>query len=110
MKEQMGRDQKEKRERSQIEPSSEGEVRVLPFPEGALSQKGKKKPLPHSKEREALPTQEKIDNDLDNPIKEKEKTNLSFKKGAQAALEELEEKEKRLKYHIRELESFFGLS
>ena len=89
MKKQMGRNQKEKRESSQIESSSEGEIRVLPFPEGALSQKGKKKPLPHSKEKEALPAQEIIEDDLDNPIKEKERTNLSFKKGAQAALDEL---------------------
>ena len=106
MKRSIGKERKQNKVNKSVKTSSLNEVKVLLFPDSTCS--------PAKKEL-TTPLQAKSDTKLassdsnnDGGLEEKSESNQDLEVGS--SLNRLEETEKKLKYHIRELESFLGLS
>ena len=106
MNRKMGKNKNENRDNNQIKNVSRNGVRVLDFPENSFV--SKKNEVTHSTLLKSKLRPSQINFAHDEQFKKEE--GLVDREGELSTLEELEEKEKRLKYHIRELESFFGLT
>ena len=102
----MAKNQISNKATNEYEAESPDKLNILQFPEGGPSSEKKRMNIDTS-------NMSKGGLRLSEPSREEDagKKEAPSQKGDHGpSLEELEEKEKKLRYHIRELESFFGLS
>ena len=106
MKRLKGQGKKQKISNESVATTSSNEVKVLRFPENSCSSEKKKRNIHFQTKNERIFASSKSANDEKAEKKDKRNDDLEI----DSSLKRLEETEKKLKYHIRELESYLGLS
>ena len=89
-----------------VATTSSNEAKVLRFPENSCSSEKKKRNIHFQTKNNRIFASSKSANDEKVEKKDKRNDDLEI----DSSLKRLEETEKKLKYHIRELESYLGLS
>ena len=102
----MAKNQTPNKATNEYEAESPDKLNILQFPEGSSSSEKKRMNIHTSNMSKGGLRLSEPGHEEDSGKKEAP----SQKGGLDPSLEGLEEKEKKLRYHIRELESFFGLS
>ena len=106
MKRSIGKERKQNKVNESVKTSSSSEVNVLLFPDSTCS--SAKKELTTPSQTKSHIKIASADSNKDGDFEEKSESNQDLE--VDSSLNKLEETEKKLKYHIRELESFLGLS
>ena len=106
MKRSIGKESKKSKANQSFKTASVDGVKILLFPEGTRSSEKKEANILAQTKIE----KKKASSDPDNGASSEKKDSSSYELEIESSLENLEESEKRLKYYIRELESFLGLS
>ena len=106
MKRSIGKESKKSKAPQSFKTASVDGVKILLFPEGTRPSEKKEVNILAQTTIE----KKKASPDSDNGRSFEEKDSSIYELEIESSLESLEESEKRLKYYIRELESFLGLS